>query len=82
MTAPMIASANLVRYQLLSVISFGLAGIDLEPPVPQAKEAGAVPFGFGDGKGDLRSTTERRYRASSDAASASGASISSAPVTI
>jgi hypothetical protein len=42
----------------LLLTSFGLPGIDLGPPVPQAKEAGTVPSGPGDGKGDLGETVE------------------------
>src|SRR5215475_8199799 len=38
--------------------SFGLPAIDLGPPVAQAKEAGTVPLGPGDGKGDLGQASE------------------------
>jgi len=46
------------RITSISLTSFGLPGIDLGPPVPQAKEAGTIPSGPGDGKGDLGETVE------------------------
>ena len=45
--------------QLVLLLSFGLPGIDLGPPVPKAKETGTVPFGPGDGKGNLGQAIER-----------------------
>ena len=39
--------------------SFEVPAIDLGPSVPQAKETGTVPFGPGDGKGDLGQAIER-----------------------
>ena len=45
--------------QFLLLTSFGLPGIDLGSPVPQAKEAETVPLGPRDGKGDLGQASER-----------------------